>query len=167
VTVRNGTAYRHLYLQWGIRWVMNYSFSCCCDMQVSCLMVLFVSDLTILQTGCWSIGRYVACDVKSYMASWSSESRACSRQGFVWNLTLQCWDTVARPVVIYSIVSQPEARIFYLALHNCVHESGSCSTTQEIPTPPPVSVPCSHEPSVGRNPELVSHLHILFRLDSN
>lgn len=44
-----------------------------------------------------------------------------------------CWDTVARPVVIYSIVSEPEARIFCLALHNCIPEAGSCSTTQEIP----------------------------------
>jgi hypothetical protein len=81
-----------------------------------------------------------------------------------------CWDTVARPVVIYSIVSEPEARIFYLALHNCIHEAGSCSTAQEIPhlsVPPAVSVPCLQEPYVGHYPELVSRLRILFILDSN
>jgi hypothetical protein len=44
-----------------------------------------------------------------------------------------CWDAVARPVVIYIVVSQPEALIFYLALRNYIHEAGSCSTSQEIP----------------------------------
>ena len=71
-----------------------------------------------------------------------------------------CWDTVARPVVIYSIVSQPEARILYLALHNCIHAAGSCSTIQEslhlLVTPPPRSF--STMPSAGR----VSHAHPLY-----
>jgi hypothetical protein len=58
----------------------------------------------------------------------------CSRRGFRWNLTLQTAGTpCSRPIVIYSIVSQPEVRVICLPLRNRTHEVGSCLISQEIP----------------------------------
>ena len=103
-------------------------------MQVSCLMVLFISDLK--DTTGWPLKYWplsgMWCEVLHGLMKFL-QSRLL-RAGFRMKPYItDCWDTVARPVVIYSIVSEPEARIFYLALHNCVHEAGSCPTTQEIP----------------------------------
>jgi hypothetical protein len=47
--------------------IQNYSFLLL--RHAGELSYCIISDVTILQAGCRSIGRYLACDAKSYMAS--------------------------------------------------------------------------------------------------
>jgi hypothetical protein len=126
---------RHLYLQQRIRWVrrtQNYIFPRCWDMQVSCLMVLFIY-LWLYDTAGWLL-KYTLysgmwCEVLHGLVKFL-QSRLLKAGFRLKPYITDCWDTVARPVVIYIIVSQREARIFCLALRNYIHEAGSCSTSQ-------------------------------------